>query len=52
MRLHIYADTKEILLERIQIIYELVDIKNKEDKSILLAPHSVDDLNKHINYNL
>ncbi len=52
MRLHIYADTKEVLLERIQIIYELVDIKNKEDKSILLAPHSLDDLNKHINYNL
>lgn len=51
-RIHIYADTKEQLLERIEKVNELYKVLNEKGENILLQPHDVGDIQKSLNYEL
>ena len=51
-RIHIYAETKEQLLQRIEKVNELYKIVDDEGKNILLKPHDVEDIAKSLNYEL
>lgn len=51
-RIHLYADTKKVLLERIQETYDLLDVTDAYGENALCAQHSVYDLRKNLNYDL
>lgn len=51
-RFHLWAETKEQLLERIDHMQTLFDAVDEEGKSALLTPHDVEDLRKKIDYDL
>lgn len=51
-RIHIYADTKEQLFERINKVNELYKILNDKDENILLKPHDVEEIKQALNYEL
>lgn len=51
-RIHVYGDTKEQLLERIDRLQTMFRIKDPEGNNVLLKPHDIQDLENKINYNL
>lgn len=51
-RIHILADTKEQLLERIEIVNKLYKIYNEKGENILLKPHDVEDIRQSLPYEL
>lgn len=51
-RIHVYADTKEQLMERIQKVYHLYKIVNDENENILLKPHDICDIRERLDYEL
>jgi len=51
-RIHLYGDTKEQLLERIDRLQSLYRIKDPDGKEVLMTPHSIEDLRQKINYPL
>lgn len=51
-RIHLMADNKEQLLERIEKLQDLFDILDENGNSILLAPHDLDDLREKLDYDL
>lgn len=51
-RIHIWADTKEQLMERIAKVNELYRIFNEKGENILLAPHDLEDIRNSLNYEL
>lgn len=51
-RIHIYADTKEQLIERLQKVFELYRPVDKEGESILLPTHDIEDIKESLNYEL
>lgn len=51
-RIHVMADTKELLFERIQKTQELFRVENEMGESIIFPGHDVDDLRKRVDYEL
>ena len=51
-RIHIYADTKEQLYERLEKTFKLFNPVDSEGNSVLMQPHSIDDLKKSLDYDL
>ena len=51
-RIHVYGDTKEQLLERIERLQSMYQVKDPEGKDVLMRPHDIDDLREEINYHL
>ena len=51
-RIHIMADTKEELIERIDKAYELFEILDQNGNSILLNPHDTKELLAKLDYSL
>lgn len=49
-RFHLWAETKEQLIERIDHMQTLFDAMDDEGESVLLTPHDVDDLKQRIDY--
>lgn len=51
-RIHLMADSKEQLLERIEKVQKLFDVVDESGESVLLKGHDIEDLRKRINYDL
>ena len=51
-RFHLYGDTKEQLLERIDTMQRLFHIQDPDGAEVLLTPHDVEDLRQKLNYEL
>lgn len=51
-RIHLMADSKEQLFERIQKIYSLFDVIDDDGNSIIFPGHDVEDLKNRIDYEL
>ena len=51
-RIHLYADTKEELIERIDKVNELYQLINPEGRNIILTPHDTKEVYEGLNYNL
>ena len=51
-RIHVVADTKEALMERIDRVNELYQMLDSEGNSILLKPHDTAEVLRVINYEL
>ncbi len=51
-RVHIMADNKEQLYERIQKLYDLLDVVDENGESIILPGHDVEDIKKRLDYEL
>lgn len=51
-RIHLVADTKEELLDRLEKTQTLFQVYNKEGESVILPGHNVDELRKVIDYEL
>lgn len=49
-RIHVYGDTKEQLLERIERLQSMYQVKDPEGKDVLMKPHDINDLRERINY--
>lgn len=51
-RIHLVADTKEELIERIDKVNELYQILDPDGRNIILTPHDTQEVYKGLNYNL
>lgn len=51
-RIHVMADTKEQLLERIKKTGELFQMYDKDGNSVLLKPHDIGEVEKKLDYEL
>lgn len=51
-RIHIMADTKEQLLERIGVVQDLFKVEDREGNSVILTGHDVNDIRKRLDYEL
>jgi len=51
-RIHVMADTKEELMERIDKVNELYQMLDKDGNSVLLKPHDTAEVLKGLNYDL
>ncbi len=51
-RIHLYADTKEELIERIDKVNELYQLINTDGRNVILAPHDLKEIYKGLNYDL
>ena len=51
-RFHLYGDTREQLLERIDTMQRLFHIQDPDGAEVLLTPHDVEDLRQKLNYEL
>ena len=51
-RIHLMADNKAQLLERIAKTYELFQVRDESGRSVILPGHDVEDLRKRIDYEL
>lgn len=51
-RIHVVADTKEELMERINKVNELYKLIDPDGKNIILTPHNTDEVLEGLNYNL
>ena len=51
-RIHIMADNKEQLFERIQKMHELFRVVDDENRDIIFPGHDIDDLKQRIDYDL
>lgn len=51
-RIHIYGDTKEQLLERLDKIQRLYQTYDPEGQKILIEPHDIDELRKALDYEI
>ncbi len=51
-RIHLYADTKEQLFQRLKKMFSLYQIYDPEGKEILLPTHSIEDIRSKLNYEL
>lgn len=51
-RIHIMADNKEQLFERIEKMQDLFKVVDEEGNNVFLPGHNVDDLRKRIDYDL
>lgn len=51
-RIHLYADTKEELIERINKVNELYDLVDSDGKSMVLPPHDTAEVYAGLNYDL
>ncbi len=51
-RIHVMADTKEELMERIDRVNELYQILDKDGNSVLLKPHDTKEVLKMLDYEL
>lgn len=51
-RIHIIADTKEELLERLEHTHKLFNVYNEAGESIILPGHNIDELRARIDYEL
>lgn len=51
-RIHLYADTKEELMERINKVNELYQLLNPDGKNIILKPHDTEEVYAGLNYEL
>ncbi len=49
-RIHVYGDTKEQLLERIERLQLMYKVRDPEGKDVLMKPHDINDLRERINY--
>ena len=51
-RIHVVADTKEELIERIDKVNELFRMLDAEGNSVLLKPHDTKEVYKQLDYEL
>lgn len=51
-RIHVMADTRDDLIDRIDKVYELFEMLDQEGKSILLNPHNTKELLANLDYML
>lgn len=51
-RMHIFADTKEQLFERLEKVYELYQPVDNDGNSLLLHKHEIEDLRERLDYQL
>ena len=51
-RIHVYADTKEELIERINIVNDTYKILNEDGKNIILKPHNTAEIYDVLDYEL
>ena len=51
-RIHVFGDTKEQLLERIDKMQSLLHVLDENGEEVLLAPHDINDLRKQLDYEL
>ena len=51
-RIHLYGDSKEQLLERLNKIFQLYQVYDQNGEKVLLDTHSIEDLRQKLNYNL
>lgn len=51
-RIHVVADTKEELMQRINKVNELYQIFDTEDRNVILTPHDLDEVYRGLNYEL
>ena len=51
-RIHMMADNREQLLERIQKMYELFDVIDDNGESIILPGHDIEDLKNKLDYEI
>ena len=51
-RIHVVADTKEELMERIDKVNELYKIIDPEGRNIILTPHDTEEVLRGLNYEL
>ena len=51
-RIHLFADTKKELIERINKVNELYQITDTNGENIILTPHDTNDIYKGLNYDL
>ena len=51
-RIHLYADTKEELLERLRITFELFNPVDTDGETVLMTPHSLSDIEQSLDYDL
>ncbi len=51
-RIHVLADTKEQLIERINIVNELYQLIDENGRNIILQPHNTEEIYKGLNYEL
>ena len=51
-RIHLMADSKEQLFERIAKVHDLFDVLDENGESIIFPGHDIDDLKEKINYDL
>lgn len=51
-RIHLYGDTKEQLLERIERMQTMYHVKDADGNEVLMQPHDVEDLRKRLDYEL
>ena len=51
-RIHLYGDTREELLERLKITFELFNPIDTNGESVLMPPHSISDVRNRLDYEL
>lgn len=51
-RIHLYGDTKDQLLERLNKIQKLYQIYDPDGEKVLIEPHDIDELRKALDYDL
>ena len=51
-RIHLYAETKKLLIERINKVNELYQLINPDGRNIILAPHDLKEIYDQLNYSL
>jgi len=49
-RIHVYADTKEELLERLNIAFSLYNPVDSDGNSVLMKPHDIEDIRSKLDY--
>lgn len=51
-RIHVYGDTKEQLLNRIDRMQTMYHVKDNDGNEVLMPPHDIEDLREKLNYEL
>ena len=51
-RIHVAADTKEELIQRINKVNELYKIYDIHDRNVILTPHDLDEIFQGLDYDL
>ena len=51
-RIHVYAETKELLIERLEKAFTLFNPIDTDGESVLMEPHDLSDLRRRLDYEL